>query len=65
MKAHPTTPPCLVDVEAAARMLDISARSIWRFVEQGHFPKPLRLGRATRWRLSDLEEFIGELAEKR
>jgi len=60
-----TPTPVLLDVEAAACMLAISTRTIWRLVEHGQFPEPVKIGRATRWRLADIEEFVGELAQRR
>jgi excisionase family DNA binding protein len=55
--------PCLVDVKDAARMLAVSERTIWRLVELGQLPAPLHVGRAARWRVTDLMSFIypGEL----
>ena len=57
--------PALVDVHGAARMLSISERSIWRMLKEGKFPRPVRIGcRATRWRTTDLEDYICGLAEE-
>jgi len=59
-----TRTPALLDVEAAAYMLAISTRTIWRLLEQGSFPQPVRIGRATRWRTSDVERFVDELTNR-
>ena len=46
-----------VDVDAIAERYQISARHWHRMVAAGKCPKPLRLNRLVRWRLSDLEEW--------
>lgn len=36
----------------------VSRSTIWRWLKEGKFPKPIRLGEgSTRWRLSDLEDW--------
>ncbi|MCE5294310.1 MAG: AlpA family transcriptional regulator [Chlamydiales bacterium] len=45
----------LRDIEAAHRY-GISRPTIWRWVKNGKFPKPIKLSTgSTRWRLSELE----------
>lgn len=45
----------LKDQEVAARY-GVHRATVWRWVEAGQFPQPVRLSPAvTRWRLSDLE----------
>ena len=49
--------PYLKDTEVANRYR-ISRPTIWRWVKNGTFPKPVRLGEgSTRWRLADLEKW--------
>jgi prophage regulatory protein len=49
--------PFLRDIEVAIRY-DISRSTIWRWLKNGKFPRPVKLGAAsTRWRISDLEEW--------
>lgn len=51
------TTPFLRDIEVAIRY-GISRSTIWRWLKQGRFPQPIKLGAAsTRWRLSDLEDW--------
>lgn len=51
----------LKDRQVAAR-LGISRPSLWRWVKDGRFPRPVKLGPAvTRWRLSDIEKFEASL----
>ena len=45
----------LPDVEVAVRY-NISRSTVWRWVKEGKFPKPVKLGEAaTRWRICDLQ----------
>lgn len=44
----------LLNVREAAALLTISVPSFWRRVADGTIPKPLKLGNAYRWPLSEL-----------
>lgn len=47
--------PFLRDTEVAIRY-NVSRPTIWRWVKNGQFPKPIKLGMgSSRWRLTDLE----------
>lgn len=49
--------PFLTDKETAARYR-VSPSTVWRWVQAGAFPNPVKLGPGcTRWRLVDLETF--------
>lgn len=60
----PANPPCtgieLLDVRRVARLLDCSARHVFRLSEGGHMPPPLRLGSLVRWSRQALETWIAE-----
>lgn len=50
-----TTLLYLPDTEVAVRY-SISRSTVWRWLKEGKFPKPVKLGSASaRWRLVDLE----------
>lgn len=45
-----------VNVKDASKRYDVSVPTIWRWVQEGKFPSPVKLAsRTTRWRMSDLE----------
>jgi len=48
----------LVTTGELARMLGCSKRHIANLVRGGAMPKPVRLGRAIRWRRDDIERWI-------
>lgn len=59
MMNSPITPEkfYLSDDDVAARF-GVSTDSIRRWIRQGVFPKPVRVGKGTsRWRLSDIERY--------
>lgn len=46
-----------------AGMLPVSPATIWRWVNEGKFPKPFKLGpRVTAWHKADIEHFIAAQA---
>lgn len=46
-------------MKRVAAMLDVSARTVWRLVEQGRLPAPQRLtGNTVRWAVEDVEDFL-------
>jgi len=54
----------LRDIEIAIRY-QVSRPTVWRWVKQGKFPKPIKLcGGSTRWRLIDLEAWEQAQSQK-
>ena len=44
-----------------AKSLAVAESSIWRWVAEGKFPKPIKLGeRVTVWDLDDVEAFLAK-----
>lgn len=44
-------------------MLPVSPATIWRWINEGKFPKPFKLGpRVTAWHRADIEKFIATQA---
>lgn len=51
-----------LSVNQVAERFNVSPDSIWRWKRAGDFPAPVKLGgNTTRWRLSDIEEWEGQL----
>lgn len=50
--------PMLIDAETLARMLGVSERTLWRLLSARKLPEPIRIGRNTRWRLSEVQRWI-------
>ena len=51
----------LLDVKQVQNLTSASRASIWRWEGAGKFPKRIRIGRAIRWRESDIQKWISEL----
>jgi predicted DNA-binding transcriptional regulator AlpA len=44
--------------------LPVSPATIWRWVREGKFPKPFKLGRSvTVWHVADVEAFVAQRAQ--
>lgn len=58
--------PRLLKLSDVANRLDVSRRTIWRWLALGRFPRPIRFsGVCVRWRSEDVEAFIEALMEQR
>ncbi|WP_299362127.1 AlpA family transcriptional regulator [uncultured Paracoccus sp.] len=49
---------CLVRVSTLVEMLQRSRANIYRDIQRGCFPKPLKQGSSSRWRMSEIMEYI-------
>lgn len=58
------TDPLIRDTEAAF-LLGCAKATFWRRVADGTIPPPIRIGRTSRWRKSEIEAVISEAAAKR
>lgn len=50
-------PPLLTSREVIA-VQSISKRTLWRWVNTGRMPPPVRIGRVVRWRRDEIEAWI-------
>jgi predicted DNA-binding transcriptional regulator AlpA len=48
----------LVDIKTVCAVLSRSRASIYRDIERGDFPEPIKLGHSSRWRMSDLNRIV-------
>lgn len=55
----------LVGVSTLIEMLQRSRASIYRDIERGEFPRPLKLGRSSRWKMSEIMAHIDARSEAR
>ena len=64
--AHPLA-PLLVETKEAAAILGLSVSTLekWRFFNTPGTPRVVRIGRACRYRLVDLREWVAHLDEAR
>ena len=52
----------LLSDHTAAALLGISRATFWRRVKDGTFPRPVKIGGATRWRRADLLAAVDRLS---
>ena len=55
--------PELLTVEQVAQLTTLGVRTIWSLVSEGSFPRPVKIGRATRWRRSQIMAWVDSLDE--
>lgn len=51
-------------VENILARFQMSRASLYRAVSRGEFPAPVKLGRSTRWRVSDVDAWVASLTPK-
>ncbi len=50
--------PMMMTVDEIANCLQVSVRTIWRLKAKGDIPKSVNVGRAVRWKRSDILDWI-------
>lgn len=50
----------LIPANELAEMLQVSTRTLWRLLSTGRLIRPVKIGAATRWRLSEVEDWISK-----
>jgi predicted DNA-binding transcriptional regulator AlpA len=63
MTQNSSLPDPLLDKAAVADFVGVCPRTIERYVRDGQFPPPIRLGGSRRWRRSKIEAFLREQEE--
>jgi excisionase family DNA binding protein len=54
--------PQLLTLRQAAQLLAVSSRTLEREIQRGRFPRPRKIGRATRGLESDVRSYVESLA---
>jgi prophage regulatory protein len=51
-----------ISVDTASVLFEISSATLWRWVKDGNFPKPVKLGdNCTRWNVGTLRKYVQDL----
>ena len=53
----------LLTYEQIGERLGMNRVTIWKLIRKGEFPKPLKIGRAVRFRESEIQQWIEQIAE--
>ena len=55
----------LIDLKVLTGLLGVCSRTIHRLVASGELPPPAKVGRASRWFVSDVDRYMARLKEMR
>ncbi len=55
----------LIGTDEAARILGVSRRTLYRLIDSGQLPPPVKIGRSTRIVASEITDYIEALKAKR
>jgi len=56
--------PKLISPHDASEILDVCVRTVWRFVASGDLPKPIKVGRSSKFYLSDILNYISSRTKR-
>ena len=48
----------LINVNTVAVVRSGGVSTVWRETKQGAFPKPIKIGHSTRWRVGDVRQWL-------
>ena len=55
----------LIKVDEAAHLLGLSVRAVYRLMASGELPPPVKIGKATRIIVAEIDEYIERLKSRR
>ena len=55
----------MVDLRWVAERLHVSIRKVWRLIASGELPKPVKIGRAVRFFMSEILQYLEKLKSSR
>lgn len=58
---HAPMADALLRLRDVVAILKVSRATVYAWIKQGRLPKPLKMGRATVWRSSEIQQFIASL----
>lgn len=50
----------LVDMVFITEFTGLSNKWFYKLIQEGEFPKPIKLGRSSRWLISEVEQWVQE-----
>jgi len=56
-----TTPDQFIDIKEVCKMFGISRATVYRDIEAGLLPKPMKIGRRSRWSQNELQGIQEEI----
>ena len=59
-KAVPLLEDQLVDMKFITKLTQLSRSWFYKLIEEGEFPKPIKLGNSSRWLKSEVEQWLSQ-----
>lgn len=50
----------LVDMRFITKLTGLTDKWFYKLIKEGQFPKPIKLGRSSRWKQSEIEDWLEE-----
>ena len=48
----------LLTLKEVVDLVSFKRSTIYKFIRQGSFPKPLKIGRSSRWKMSEIRQWM-------
>lgn len=48
----------LIDMKFICERLGMTDKWIYKLIQDGRFPKPIKLGRSSKWKLSEVDQWL-------
>ncbi|MFD0858720.1 helix-turn-helix transcriptional regulator [Roseovarius aquimarinus] len=58
-------PENFINIDELCKRLNCATSTIYRWIEQGHFPRPIKIGGMARWSEGDYDGFVQEAVQRR
>ncbi|MER1936842.1 AlpA family transcriptional regulator [Providencia rettgeri] len=63
-QAIPLLDDQFVDMKFITRLTGLTDKWFYKLIQEGEFPKPIKLGRSSRWLKSEVEDWLQERITK-
>jgi prophage regulatory protein len=50
-------------IKEVTEIVGFKRSTIYKFINKGKFPKQIKIGKASRWRLSDIQKWLQEITQ--
>ena len=59
------TPPVLIDFKQTSAKVCMGRSRIYALIDEGNFPRPVKIGSSSRWIVSEIDAYIAQLTATR
>jgi len=53
----------LLTIKEVTEIVGFKTSTIYKFIQQNKFPKQIKIGTASRWKLSDIQKWLQEITQ--